>query len=79
MDMPWKQVTIMSQRQEFVTLALKEDANLTELCIGFEISRKTGYKWIKRFLEERDKGLQDRSRWRLICFPKNLLRIFPYQ
>jgi transposase InsO family protein len=62
MDMPWKQVTIMSQRKEFVTLALKEDANLTELCKGFEISRKTGYKWIKRFLEEREKGLQDRSR-----------------
>jgi transposase InsO family protein len=62
MDMPWKQVTLMSQRKEFVTLALHEGANLTELCNGFEISRKTGYKWIKRFLEEGDTGLQDRSR-----------------
>jgi transposase InsO family protein len=43
-------------------LALQEGANITELCNGFEISRKTGYKWIKRFLEEGDAGLQDRSR-----------------
>jgi transposase InsO family protein len=62
MEMPWKQVTIMSQRKEFVTLALHDTANITELCKRFEISRKTGYKWIKRFLEERDVGLQDRSR-----------------
>jgi transposase InsO family protein len=62
MAMPWKQVTIMSQRKEFVALALQEGANITELCNGFEISRKTGYKWIKRFLEEGDAGLQDRSR-----------------
>jgi transposase InsO family protein len=62
MAMSWKQVTIMSQRKEFVTLALQEGANITELCNGFEISRKTGYKWIKRFLEEGDAGLQDRSR-----------------
>jgi len=62
MDMPWKQVTIMSQRKEFVTLAMQEGANIRQLCDGFQISRPTGYKWIKRFLEEGEAGLQDRSR-----------------
>lgn len=60
--MPWKLVTIMSQRKEFVRLAMQEGANLSALCKGFGISRKTGYKWIKRFRESGDAGLPDRSR-----------------
>lgn len=60
--MPWKQVTIMSQRKEFVILALREGSNITDLCEGFNISRKTGYKWIERYLSKGDAGLQDRSR-----------------
>lgn len=60
--MPWKDTTIVSLRLEFVTLALKEDANLSQLCKRFGISRKTGYKWLERFLEEGPTGLLDRSR-----------------
>jgi hypothetical protein len=43
--MPWLQVTLMSQRKEFVKLAMVDGANLTRLCQGFNVSRKTGYKW----------------------------------
>jgi len=60
--MPWKAKTTMSQRQEFVELALKENANIRALCREFGITARTGYKWIKRYREEGDNGLYDRSR-----------------
>lgn len=60
--MGWKKVTIMSERIEFVTLALKEGARFSELCRRFEISRKTGYKFLNRYMEEGMTGLNDRSR-----------------
>lgn len=36
------------QRQEFVGLASQADANVSQLCRRFGISRKTGYKWLSR-------------------------------
>ncbi|NQY01275.1 MAG: helix-turn-helix domain-containing protein [Flavobacteriaceae bacterium] len=33
-----------------------------ELCKEYNISRKTGYKWRKRFLDEGYDGMYDRSR-----------------
>lgn len=60
--MPWKQVTLMSQRKEFVKLAMTEGANRARLCKRFGISRKTGYKWLARYWREGDPGLADRSR-----------------
>lgn len=52
----------MSLRREFVLLASQPDANISSLCRRFEISRKTGYKWIGRFEAEGISGLEDRSR-----------------
>ncbi len=60
--MPWKEVTRVSLRKEFVLLAFTEGVNISELCRRFCISRKTGYKWIRRYIHERDEGLADRSR-----------------
>ena len=60
--MPWKEVSVVSSRQEFVSLALAEGANVSEFCRRFNISQKTGYKWIGRFKREGERGLQDRSR-----------------
>jgi transposase InsO family protein len=60
--MPWKAKTTMSQRQEFVELALKENANIRALCREFGITPRTGYKWIKRYQEQGEVGLYDRSR-----------------
>ena len=60
--MPWKASTTMSQRQEFVELALKENANIRALCREFRITPRTGYKWIKRYQEQGEVGLWDRSR-----------------
>src|SRR3972149_1681706 len=60
--MGWKKVTVMSQRIEFVTLALQESICFSELCRRFGISRKTGYKFLNRYMEEGLHGLYDRSR-----------------
>lgn len=60
--MPWKELTIMSQRFEFVKFALADNCNIAELCRRFDISRKTGHKWIKRFLTQGYSGLADLSR-----------------
>ena len=47
--MPWKEVSIMSERKEFVTLAVSPDrANVRELCRRFEVSAPTAYKWLRR-------------------------------
>jgi len=40
----------------------KEDANISLLCRRFEVTRKTGYKWLHRFQAEGEAGLLDHSR-----------------
>lgn len=47
--MPWKEVSAVDQRREFVQLALVEGANRRELCRRFGISPQTGYKWLRRW------------------------------
>lgn len=64
--MPWKEVTVMSVRMEFINLASMDDANVSELCRRFGISRKTGYKWLRRFNENGIAGLNDRSKRPLV-------------
>src|SRR5437899_1455593 len=60
--MPWKECTRMSQRAELVRFAEAEEANVTMLCRRFAVSRKTAYKWIRRYRAEGPDGLLDRSR-----------------
>lgn len=60
--MPWKEVSSMSQRRDFVALASADNANMRELCRRFEISPTTGYKWLKRYQKSGEAGLHDRSR-----------------
>ena len=60
--MPWRTTNLMSLRQEFVTMALQAGVSMSELCRRFEISRKTGYKWLRRYHAEDLRGLADRSR-----------------
>lgn len=58
--MPWKEVTVMSQRQEFVSLAREASLPLSELARRFGISRKTAYKWLER--DQAGRSLADQSR-----------------
>ena len=59
--MPWREVSKMEQRREFVRLAMQEGANRRELCRRFGIHPDTGYKWLARW-EQGETGLADRSR-----------------
>jgi transposase InsO family protein len=59
--MPWREVSVMDERQEFVRLAMQEGANRRELCRRFGISPAIGYKWLSRFTAG-DDVLADRSR-----------------
>ena len=60
--MPWREISIMEQKEEFVIRALSEEIPFALLCREYGISRKTGYKWKRRFLDEGRYGLLDRSR-----------------
>lgn len=60
--MPWETKTVSVLRKEFVLLATQEGANKSEQSRRFNVSRKTGYKWIHRYIEEGYVGLEDRSR-----------------
>jgi hypothetical protein len=52
----------MDQRTQFIADYLRETLNITELCELYGVSRKTGYKWIDRYLHQGPAGLDERSR-----------------
>jgi transposase InsO family protein len=60
--MPWNEETTMSIKQKFISIALQEVDNFSELCREFQISRPCGYKWLTRFKKTGLEGLKDRSR-----------------
>ncbi len=60
--MPWKGSSVLEQRKAFLAASESGAESLAELCRQYGISRQTGYKWLKRFGEEGDAGLQERSR-----------------
>ena len=60
--MPWSQTTAMHQRTQFIADHLRGTHNVSELCAEYGISRKTGYKWIDRYIRRGPSGLEDRSR-----------------
>jgi transposase InsO family protein len=60
--MPWKESTPMSQRQEFVLIAHTRSIKFSQLCQRYGISRKTGYKWLKRHQDQGLTGLENQSR-----------------
>jgi putative transposase len=60
--MSWSETCPMKERIKFI---LSHEANLlsfTDLCIDFDVSRKTGYKWLKRYITEGFQGLENQSR-----------------
>jgi putative transposase len=59
---PWKETSPMDQKTQFIADYLRETFSVTELCDMYEVSRKTAYKWIDRYLRQGPAGLEDRSR-----------------
>jgi putative transposase len=62
--MKWRTQTVKEGRLKFIHEALQTGLKFVELCFKYNISRNTGYKWLKRFLQDGEHGLLDRSRAR---------------
>ncbi len=60
--MPWSQTSPMDQKTQFIADYLRQTLSMTELCEFYGISRKTGYKWLDRYLRQGPSGLEERSR-----------------
>jgi putative transposase len=60
--MPWKETQMIDERMNFALKSLQEGVNFSELCASYGISRKTGYKWRERYMNEGAVGLHDLSR-----------------
>ena len=58
--MAWKTMDVREQRVRFVVAAARREKPLVALCREFEISRPTGYLWLKRYEEggSRDRRTQ---------------------
>jgi len=63
--MPWNEVTVVTLRAEFVRLALNEDANISQLCERFQISRKTATSGWRAFAPTAIRALATRAADRL--------------
>lgn len=67
--MPFKECSIMSDREELCRLASQAGANRRELFRRWRISPQTGYKWLRLYEASGLEGLSDRSR-RPLSSPK---------
>jgi len=59
--MAWKKVLPMEERARFVLEVEKAEMSVAELCRRYGVSRKTGYKWIRRYRVEGLDGIRQRS------------------
>ncbi len=60
--MPWKETGALEERLKFIMDYESGESPFSWLCERYEISRKTGYKWVERYENEGAEGLRDRSR-----------------
>lgn len=60
--MPWKESTIMFQKEEFIRKVLEKNRTFASICADFDISRTTGYIILKKYKCEGFKGLEPVSR-----------------
>ena len=60
--MGWKEICVMEERMKFISGYSEGGESVAALCRLFGISRKTGYKLLKRYKAYGMDGLKDRSR-----------------
>lgn len=60
--MPWSKTTPMDQKTQFIADYLRHNLTITELSELYNVSRKTAYKWIRRYLRLGPGGLEELSR-----------------
>ena len=59
--MPWTETCAMDERMHFVVEYDLDELSMTALCAKYNISRKTGYKWLARRRDALLEGFQDHS------------------
>jgi len=62
--MPWKETKVIEERIKFIAAVKSGEWCFADLCRDFNISRKTGYKYLKGYEEEGIDGLKNKSRKR---------------
>lgn len=60
--MPWKALSVLDNRREFVRLASSGEVSVAALCRRFGISRQAGFTLLGRYRAGGDAALADRSR-----------------
>jgi putative transposase len=60
--LPWKERKALDEKKDFIEEWNRQEVSLAELCRGYEISRQTGYKWLERWEQEGEAGLEEHSR-----------------
>ena len=60
--MPWSATSPMDERFQFVADVRRAHESMTALCDRYGISRKTGYKWCRRYATVGPAGLLEHSR-----------------
>jgi len=60
--MGWKETCAMDERMRFMLAIEQREETFAALCRRFNVSRKTGYKWLNRYQAEGIEGLTDQSR-----------------
>ena len=71
--MPWRQMSIMEQKEEFILLFKSGKYTVSALAQMFEISRPTAYKYIHRYQQYGVSGLLELGRAPgIFCFAKIL-------
>lgn len=60
--MNWRQTCAMDERRSFILQVQRGEGSISELCAVYGVSRKTGYKWLERYRDGGEAGLQERSR-----------------
>ena len=59
--MPWIETRIMDEKIKFMSEVLEDNYSMSQLCRAYNISTKTGYKWLGRYESQGPAGLADRS------------------
>ena len=60
--MPWKELSVLEARRRFIFACREKGESFGSLCGRFGISRKSGYKWLRRHREGGVRALADASR-----------------
>ena len=65
--MPWRESTPMDERLRFVQDVHRPGWSIAELCRRYDVSRKTGYKWLAGYERAGPAGLADASHRPTTC------------